>query len=220
MLPKFKEGISYKLGNGLRISFWHNEWMGVSDLAARFPLIYTLYILKGASVRDMRQGTENGDIWQIQLRRSLRDWERPVLDDMLERIGVAVFTEERDCWCWKWSKKGSFTIKSMYKHLVDDKFSLIRSREVFPTDLVWETALPTNIKFFFWTLFLGRTLTRLNLIHKGMIISEVCPLCSLLSGSISHLFMHCPLVLELWSVLLASEHQTLMKLYEAETARG
>ncbi|KAF5190908.1 hypothetical protein FRX31_019505, partial [Thalictrum thalictroides] len=133
------------MGNGLRISFWHNEWMGTLDLAARFPLIYTLSIFKGGSVRDMRQGAEMGEVWQIQLRRSLRDWERPVLDDLFESIGGVVFTDERDIWCWKWSKKVRFTVKSMYKHLVDDKFSLMGSREVFPTDLVWETSLPTNI---------------------------------------------------------------------------
>ncbi|KAF5191681.1 hypothetical protein FRX31_018732 [Thalictrum thalictroides] len=56
-----------------------------------------------------------------------------------------------------------------------------------------------------------------NLVHKGFDISSLCPLCNLLPESTVHLFLHCPLMLELWTNLLSSDEQILVKVYEADS---
>ncbi|KAF5181282.1 hypothetical protein FRX31_029133 [Thalictrum thalictroides] len=38
MLPKFREGISCKLGNGARIQFWQDIWVGNTALATKYQI--------------------------------------------------------------------------------------------------------------------------------------------------------------------------------------
>ncbi|KAF5176364.1 hypothetical protein FRX31_034046 [Thalictrum thalictroides] len=52
---------------------------------------------------------------------------------------------------------------------------------------------------------------------RGMAISVMCPLCNLVHESISHLFIHCPVVLNLWSILLRSDQHILLTLYAVDT---
>ncbi|KAF5196404.1 hypothetical protein FRX31_014008 [Thalictrum thalictroides] len=165
----------------------------------------------------MWDDNEEGGHWQFQFRRNLRDWEIPMIDALTDRIGDFSFSENEDSWLWVWSKKGSFTVRSMYKFLTDEKFDRLGSRQVFPSSLVWGTDFPMNIKCFFWSLFLGKILTRPNLVHKGFDISSLCPFCNLLPESTVHLFLHCLLMLESWTDLLSSNQQTLLKVYEADT---
>ncbi|KAF5202971.1 hypothetical protein FRX31_007440 [Thalictrum thalictroides] len=121
-----------------------------------------------------------------------------MLENLLSRIGGSSFSEEDDSWSWVWSKKGRFTVKSMYEDLIDEKFARIGNKVVFPSHLFWGMDLPMNIKLFFWCLFLGKTLTRQTLVNRGLDISVYYPMCSLLPESTEQLFLHCPLMLELW----------------------
>ncbi|KAF5207613.1 hypothetical protein FRX31_002798 [Thalictrum thalictroides] len=167
----------------------------------------------------MWHANSEGGHWLVHFRRDLRDWESLMLEDLLTKIGDCTFSENEDSWVWIWSRKGRFTVKSMYKHLIDEKFTRIGNRVVFPSGLVWGMELPMNIKLFFWSLFLGKTLTRQNLVNRGLEISTCCPLCNLLPESVEHLFLHFPLVLELWFDLLRSKQHLLIKLYEADFVR-
>ncbi|KAF5184955.1 hypothetical protein FRX31_025458 [Thalictrum thalictroides] len=146
----------------------------------------------------MWQENGEGGNWQLNFRRNLREWEMTMFEDLISKIEVSTLVEEDDTWIWRWSKKARFTVKSMFKHLVNEKLERLGNRVVFPSSLVWDTALPMNIKLFFWTIFLGRTLTRQTLVHRGLAISTAYPLCNLLPETVNHLFLHCPLVLELW----------------------
>ncbi|KAF5187150.1 hypothetical protein FRX31_023288 [Thalictrum thalictroides] len=107
----------------------------------------------------------------------------------------------------------------MYMDLRERNTASIAQRVVFPHDMVWKTDLPMNIKFIFWTLLLGRTLTRVRLVNTGADIDAVCPLCECIQESISHLFLHCSLVLQLWSELLASQQVMLLKLYSVDSVQ-
>ncbi|KAF5197149.1 hypothetical protein FRX31_013265 [Thalictrum thalictroides] len=82
MLPTFREGVTCKLGNCARIRFWHDKWMGNSDLASQFPRLLTLTTRKDGTMREMWQSDSEGDRWPFHLRRNFRELEMPMLENL------------------------------------------------------------------------------------------------------------------------------------------
>ncbi|XP_060190615.1 uncharacterized protein LOC132619869 [Lycium barbarum] len=104
----------FKVGNGLKFSFWDDKWIGHEPLKQLYPDLYTLCFQQQATVAELwtRQG------WNLHLRRHLNDWE-------MERIAAFYSTVdqfnnligERDTMVWKIDNKCLFTVNSAYRDL-------------------------------------------------------------------------------------------------------
>ncbi|KAF5190214.1 Reverse transcriptase zinc-binding domain [Thalictrum thalictroides] len=70
----------------------------------------------------------------------------------------------------------------------------------FPSRLVWGVKVPSKCKMLFWCTLLNRILTKDNLMHRGFQVDLASS--RLMDESISHVFLHCPLALQLWHELL------------------
>lgn len=64
--------------------------------------------------------------------------------------------------------------------------------------LIWQSKAPQKLKVFAWLLFKNRLNTRVNLAHKSIISSNLCPRCLQLSEDTIHLFITCPLADRVW----------------------
>ncbi|XVF81976.1 hypothetical protein PTKIN_Ptkin16aG0005800 [Pterospermum kingtungense] len=71
----FMAGVGYVLGDGKKISFWHQEWIPGSVLKFMFPRVYALAVDKNAIVADC--GVLINKVWQwnVVLKRRLFGWE-------------------------------------------------------------------------------------------------------------------------------------------------
>jgi hypothetical protein len=58
------------------------------------------------------------------------------------------------------------------------------------------------VTIFVWTATLGKILTLDNLRKRNIIVMEWCYMCKASGESIDHLFMHCMVARELWSMIL------------------
>ncbi|KAF5188823.1 hypothetical protein FRX31_021590, partial [Thalictrum thalictroides] len=96
----FGDGITCKLGNGNRIRFWYDKWAGTSSLDSQFPRLLSLSTRKNGTVREMCHTDSESGHWLLHFRRALRDWELPMLENLLSRIGGSSFSEEDDSWSW------------------------------------------------------------------------------------------------------------------------
>ena len=56
--------------------------------------------------------------------------------------------------------------------------------------------------FFVWTVALGKYLTIDNLRKRKIWILDWCYMCKCNDESVDHLFIHCPVVMDLWSMVL------------------
>ncbi|KAF5200233.1 hypothetical protein FRX31_010180, partial [Thalictrum thalictroides] len=161
------------LGKGKCIRFWFDEWVGDKSLCLLFPTIFSVSNNKQGTVHSMKQqGTSAAD-WDFSLRRPLYDWEQSQLTDMLVLLANVSFGTTDDSWRWKDNRSGVFSVSSFY-----DKLSCIErpANEImrpFPYFLVW-----------------------------GTHVVPLCSSCGLLNETISHLFLHCLLALQVWSELL------------------
>ncbi|KAF3662156.1 putative cytosolic iron-sulfur protein assembly protein Ciao1-like [Capsicum annuum] len=81
--PLVLSRLSFKVGNGQKVSFWKDKWIDQSPLKQLYPDIHILSLQQQATVSEMWTGQG----WNFQLRRNLNDWE-------MDRIGVFYNTME------------------------------------------------------------------------------------------------------------------------------
>ncbi|KAF5188914.1 hypothetical protein FRX31_021498 [Thalictrum thalictroides] len=110
--------------------------IGSTVLTPCFPLLFALAVFKNAKVCDVWFTAGDSGILKFPLRRILRDWEEPVLADLLEKLTALKCEDDTDSWVWKWSKLGHFTVKSMYRQLLDEMHLAAGTIVVFPSDLL------------------------------------------------------------------------------------
>jgi hypothetical protein len=87
-------------------------------------------------------------------------------------------------------------VKSYYKVLSIPIYSS------FPWKSIWKVKVLPRGAFFVWTTTLGKIWTLDNLRKRNIIVMEWCYRCKTCGESIDHLFLHCIVATELWSMLL------------------
>ena len=98
--------------------------------------------------------------------------------------------------CWIPSKDKGFLVKDYYRILAGPTtFS-------FPWISIWKQKIPFRVAFFVWSAALGKCLTIDNLRKRKVQILDWCYMCKSNGESIDHLFLHCPIAMDLWSMVL------------------
>ncbi|KAF5202354.1 hypothetical protein FRX31_008057 [Thalictrum thalictroides] len=156
-------------------------------------------------------------VWDMDLRRTMYEWEQIQFDEMVSCLGQVQLEEDANRLQWKWEKKGVFTVKTMYDQLRLRELTLEVSTSRFPCQIVWKKPLPLKIKLFFWTVILGRTQTVDNLITKGKIVFPICSMCKVSNETIPHLFLHYSKSLELWAYLIGHNSSLYANIFTADT---
>ncbi len=73
----------------------------------------------------------------------------------------------------------------------------------FPWKRVWKPLVPSKINFFVWTASLGKILMIDNLWKRRLVLLDWCYMCKANGESIDHLFLHCSIARDLWSMVLS-----------------
>ena len=69
--PKLSESIRYKVGEGTRILFWKDKWIGQNSLMEDFPDLFSLSFCDNPEASIAETWTNQG--WNIIFRRLLND---------------------------------------------------------------------------------------------------------------------------------------------------
>ena len=194
----FSQHISYTVGDGSRLRFWHDMWCGDLPLRSQFPSLFQLARAPEASVADLCHFQGTNCVWDIAFNRSVQDWELEMIESFMTLIyssrirpGVA------DSLCWNPSSRGLFEVRSFYSILIHPI-----SQDSFPWKGVWKAKVPPRVAFFVWTSALGKILTTDNLRKRRVMIQDWCCMCKSSGESVNHLLLHCPVAWELWSMVL------------------
>ena len=92
-------------------------------------------------------------------------------------------------------KSKGFLVSAYYHLLVG------HSEQPFPWKSIWKQKIPSRVVFFVWTAALGKCLTIDNLRKRKICILDWCYMCKCNCESVDHLFLHCPVALELWNMV-------------------
>ena len=119
------------VGNGRKVKFGKDLWCEDQALKDVFPNLFRLAVNKDWWVFDAwEEGGEVGS-WNPLFSRHFNDWEMEEVESLLRKLHPLVLNRDvEDVLSWKNSKKGSFSVRSLYCSLTKG------SSEPFPWSII------------------------------------------------------------------------------------
>ena len=105
----------FKLGDGSRILFWKHPWMDNITLECKFPRLIRIALNPNGSISDHWDSSTSS--WSIYFKRLLNDDEIIDFQSLLFQISSSQPTSFPDRKFWSLETSGSFSVKSLVKHL-------------------------------------------------------------------------------------------------------
>jgi len=190
------------LGDGRRVLFWRDKWVGNVCLMDEFPRLFLLSNDKDGvvSVFFERRAEDGG--WNLGFRRTLMAWEEEEayrLSCLLSSAPILCSTNPDELlWCADPSKL--FSVSSIYKWTESSLGSAIPVAAS-----LWNNFVPPKVQFFGWLAWLGKVKTSYFLHRIGILTGNVnlgCVFCHIEVESVEHILLHCPFVWRLWSDII------------------
>ena len=195
----FSKHLSFVVGKGTRIHFWHDRWIGDNTLKDLYPELFVCSTAKDDCISEVLWLPEGGTIrmWDLRFYRPFEDWELAASFSLLQFIQPRIPRgDRRDTLCWHLKGNVKFDTRSYY-HAIQGT-----SNSWFPWKGVWKTKILKLVAFFLWTAAHDRILTLDNLRLRGRILASWCCMCCCDGESIDHLLLHYFVTHSLWTFML------------------
>ncbi|KAK8681905.1 hypothetical protein V6N13_054304 [Hibiscus sabdariffa] len=167
--PFSSEEICYVVGDGKRIQFWSDIWVGESALMRSFPRIFALACQKRGTIADFGRVVDGIWIWNIQLRQNLFDWEIDVWESFLGTIrNFSSNNSLPDCIRWRANSNGLFTVKSCCKI---SELGITTPDAVWSS--IWSLLAPPSVEAFLWKAVHGRLPTKCKLDFMAKMVCDL-----------------------------------------------
>ncbi|XP_028059660.1 uncharacterized protein LOC114263352 [Camellia sinensis] len=110
----FVEKYQIKVGNGSRIKFWYDKWVGSSCLKDEFPRLFCLSTVKDGTLSYFFERKSSYGEWNFCFRRPLYDWEQAEANRLVAVLLVtpSLCLNEVDCPVWNGSVGDKFKVWS------------------------------------------------------------------------------------------------------------
>lgn len=204
-------GVRKCVGNGEGTKFWKEVWVGEVSLGVKFSRLFSVSVQQEGCIRDMGRWGGGGWEWDLRWRRNLFEWEKELLADLLQAIGVvSVIRDKRDSWCWTLDSSGGYTVKSAFAFIADaERGDGERTGDNMDHAFfkgIWCNLVPSKVAALAWKIGLQRMPTMANIIRSGVQIQNnlngVCVLCNDQVETTSHLFFECNFSYSVWMTCL------------------
>ena len=113
----FSRHVSFVLGNGSLILFWHDKWTGDNSLKSLYPQLFVFSANKEAYIFEMLSPLvgDNDRVWSLRFYREFNDWELAASYSLLHFIQTRIPRgggSDKLSWCLNGS--GKFDVRSFY----------------------------------------------------------------------------------------------------------
>ncbi|GKD04387.1 putative RNA-directed DNA polymerase, eukaryota, reverse transcriptase zinc-binding domain protein [Tanacetum coccineum] len=198
-----------KIGNGCNTLFWHDNWLGGSNLKATFPRLFHLETNPSCLVRDRTPSYIPLNITTAPLTTFASPitpgsplntslvfnwaWNRPIrseeelneLSGLCNLVAHLRLTLHEDRWECTVIGSRVFMVKGLRGHII------AMSNNTFSNPTRWNKILPLKINIFSWRTSNTRLPTRVNLDIRGVDLHTIrCPICEDALESEEHLFVY------------------------------
>ncbi|GLT41615.1 hypothetical protein SLA2020_156660 [Shorea laevis] len=150
------EGFRWEVGDGKRVSFWRENWVGSKLLRDVCPRLFELAVNKGGKIQEIR-GWEGGRWrWKLEWKRSRlgRELSEEVLLNLLGTVHLWEGREDR--WKWKYDGDGIYVVKKPYVFLGPSRKILDEQK----CKLILCKLVPSKVRIFGWRLCSDRLATK------------------------------------------------------------
>ncbi|CAN1776614.1 Putative ribonuclease H protein At1g65750 [Linum perenne] len=103
-----------------------------------------------------------------------------------------------DTMIWNVNPEGSYSVKSAYKEVMEQRTELEQLRVQGPWKNIWDSHLPPKTKHFAWRVGRGILPLRKTLLRQRLAVPVVCGLCNGEEETEMHLFGHCEMAEDCW----------------------
>jgi hypothetical protein len=185
-----KIGYKWQVGNGRKILFWVDTWIGNCSLAILFWDLYSIVNEQQITVADAWDGTD--------LKCSFRRTVSPALYnrwlELVSLISTIRLNADEDSPIWLFHSSGTYSVRSFY--------GIVNNRGVIPvhTPAVWKLHIPPRIHIFLWLLANDKLLTRYNLNKRRHVDDVSCLFCNE-HETAKHLFFECVVAKNIWDTV-------------------
>jgi hypothetical protein len=202
----FPKNVSSVLGDGKRIGFWKEKWIGVAPLQELFPNLYAKEADQFVMVAKRLVGQSLNRIWNWNWCNNMTANEEDELEEMQQLLfGVEVVEDQQDIWRWIADSAGLFSIKSVYVLLLNGRNMIdINQATVAALESLWKNDIPSKVGVFGWRLILEKLPTRAPLATRGILSNThyfVCVFYFHDSEDCRHFFFNCHIVKQVWSCI-------------------
>ncbi|CAN6676537.1 unnamed protein product [Malus baccata var. baccata] len=192
------EGAHWQIMNGKHVRVWIDRWLPTIPSGKPSPL-GSVQVSRNLLVSSLICPVSKG--WDIDFLKPFLELEE--FDAILEtHVGEPTF---RDRLVWPFEKRGMYSVKSGYHwahhRLLPHLTSNSHSSASVPGALwkcIWQLEAPPKIRCFMWKTLNAAIATMTNLYQRRSSTTSLCPICQMRSETITHLFLECPWVKEVW----------------------
>jgi|UniRef100_A0A2N9G010 hypothetical protein len=189
--------ISYQVGDGETVKFWHDNWCDGLPLKVLYTELFSIARDRDASVAALLSFRNGMLHWELNFSQNVQDWELESLNSFMDLVySLTIDGNGMDKLCWNRMEQRGFSVESFYR-------CLSPSHSRFPWKDIWKPKVPSRVAFLIWTAVLGKLPTIDNLRKRKMVLVNRCCMCKANEESVDHLLLHCPLAKELWDSVLS-----------------
>jgi hypothetical protein len=196
-LALFQAATTFNLGNGKSTFFWTDRWLHGKCIQAAAPTLFAA--LCPRKIKSTVHEALQGNAW-VHLAGSFTAQfllEFSHLCDLLEDVQLS---DEPDTFSWRFSKDHSYSAASTYGGM------FLGSSPVLGAKLLWKTAAPHRVRFFFWLCLHGRCWTGDRRFQHGLQPSNLCVMCNQEPETMDHILIGCSFSREVWHIWLRKLH--------------
>jgi len=141
--------------------------VGDGALKSIYPRLFSLSSCKDDKVAELGKWINGSWEWQLTWRRSLFEWEKPLVSLFLQGLQrLSVDLEENDSWVWKDGEFPIFTVNSTYNCLrrahEGENVSMYKN--------FWRSKVVSSALVSSWRVLQNKIATRVNLERCGIVV--------------------------------------------------
>ncbi|GKV35303.1 hypothetical protein SLEP1_g43600 [Rubroshorea leprosula] len=119
-------GFRWEVGDGKRVGFWREIWVGDKSLRDLFPRLYELVVKEEGLVSEMGDWEEDRWRWNMEWRRERKGRVRDEEEGLWELLeSVQLKKGKEDHWWWIHGLDGQYVVKTAYEALAPIKCTLV-----------------------------------------------------------------------------------------------
>ncbi|CAM0911454.1 unnamed protein product [Alopecurus aequalis] len=192
----FNASVRIEVGDGSRIRFWEDPWIGGWTASAIAPTVYEL-VAAGATCRRTVQSGMVNNAWTGDIRGALTVDATVQYLALWAAIAEVHMGEGMDMFVWKWTADDLFKSRSAYRAFFHGSTGMPGAANV------WSAFAPLKLKLHAWLALRDRCWTASRRLRRGLPSHTLCPLCGLADETMDHLTVGCAFSAQMWAGLFS-----------------
>jgi len=208
----FRAATVISLGNGKSTLFWTDRWIDGSSVEDLAPSLF-----KAVRPRKRKATVAEalpGSAWASHVAGPISLQLLVEFNQLCDRLQQVHLQHQPNTFHWSLTADKEYSAASAYGAMFFGSTPLLGAK------LIWKTAAPPKVRFFFWLVVHERCWTADRRFRRGLQQSDTCVICDQAPETMDHLLCSCSLARQAWHVWILKLHLHISVPVEDETAIG